>query len=275
MTGAAPGAEVLRAAAGVDPPRWAVISGSGLSDLVDAFDVRQTLGYAEVPGFPAATVAGHPGRVSLAEASGVPVWICQGRPHFYEHGDMRPIAAFVHALLDAGVTHLLLTNAAGALDPAFRPGDVMVIADHLFLPGLAGHHPLLGPNDPRGERFPALAGAYDLSLRAALSHALARTGLTAREGTYAMVAGPSYETLAETVLLRRLGADAVGMSTAPEVVIARHAGATVGAVSTITNVAGVEEPGDAGHSAVVDVASTAAPRVGTALAAVIRQSAAN
>ena len=273
MTDAARGAEVLRAAAEGAPPHWALVSGSGLSGLVSAFNLRGTLGYAEVPGFPVATVAGHPGQVSLAETGGVPVWICQGRPHFYEHGDMRPIAAFVRVLLDAGVTHLLLTNAAGALNPAYRPGDVMVIADHLFLPGLAGHHPLLGPNDPRGERFPALAGAYDLSLRAALSQALAQTGLTSREGTYAMVAGPSYESPAETVLLRRLGADAVGMSTAPEVVVARHAGSIVGAVSTITNVAGIEEPGDAGHSAVVDVASTAAPRVGAALAAVIRQSA--
>jgi len=272
VTGVARGAEALRAAAGVDPPRWAVISGSGLSGLVDAFDVCRTLGYAEVPAFPAATVAGHPGRVSLAHASGVPVWICQGRPHFYEHGDMRPIAAFVHALLDAGVTHLLLTNAAGALNPAYQPGDVMVIADHLFLPGLAGHHPLLGPNDPRGERFPSLAGAYDPTLRAALSQALAQAGLTVREGTYVMVAGPSYETPAETVLLWRLGADAVGMSTAPEVVVARHAGATVGAVSTITNVAGIQEPDDVGHSAVVNVASTAATRIGAALAAVIRKS---
>ncbi len=272
MIDAACGAEVLRGAAGVDPPRWAVISGSGLSGIVDAFDVRRTLGYSEVPGFPVATVAGHPGRVSLAKASGVPVWICQGRPHFYEHGDMRPIASFVRALLDAGVTRLLLTNAAGALNPQYRPGDVMVIADHLFLPGLTGHHPLLGPNDPRGERFPALAGAYDLSLRAALSQALGHAGLMVREGTYAMVAGPSYETPAETVLLRRLGADAVGMSTAPEVVVARHAGATVGALSTITNVAGNDEPGDAGHSAVVDVASTAAPRIGAALAAVVWQS---
>lgn len=272
MTEAARGADVLRAAAGLDPVRWAVIGGSGLSGLVDAFDVRWTLGYAEVPGFPVATVAGHPGRVLLAEASGVPVWICQGRPHFYEHNNMRPITAFVRTLLDAGVTHLLLTNAAGALDPAYRPGDVMVIADHLFLPGLAGHHPLLGPNDPRGDRFPALARAYDPTLRAALSQALAQAGLIVREGTYAMVAGPSYETPAETVLLRRLGADAVGMSTAPEVVVARHAGATVGAVSTITNVAGIEEADNAGHSAVVDVASTVATHVGTALAAVIRQS---
>lgn len=269
MTAASRGGEVLRAAAGGTPPHWAVVTGSGLSGLVGAFDLVRTLDYADVPGFPFATVVGHPGRLRLGEAHGVPVWICQGRPHFYEHGDMRPIAMFVRVLLGAGVTHLLLTNAAGALNPEYRPGDVMVISDHLFLPGLAGHHPLVGPNDPRGERFPTLAGAYDADLRAALCDALGQTGLTVRKGVYAMVAGPSFETAAETSLLHELGADSVGMSTAPEVVVARHAGATVGAVSTVTNVAGEEEPTNNGHSTVVDTASAAAPRVGEALAAVI------
>ncbi|MCY3958361.1 MAG: purine-nucleoside phosphorylase, partial [Chloroflexi bacterium] len=183
----------------------------------------------------------------------------------YEHGDMRPIAQFVRVLLDAGVRRLLLTNAAGALDPSYRPGDVMVIADHVFLPGLAGQHPLTGANDPRGERFPALADAYDAALRAALSQALARTGLTVREGVYAMVAGPSYETAAETGLLRLAGADAVGMSTAPEVVVARHGGARVAGVATITNVAGRDDD----HTSVVDAAAAAAPRLGAALAAVV------
>lgn len=269
MTEAARGTETLRAVARGRTPRWAVVSGSGLSGLVDAFVPRQTLDYTEVPGLAAATVVGHPGRLSLAEASGVPVWICQGRPHFYEHGDMRPIATFVRVLLDAGVTHLLLTNAAGALNPAFRPGDVVVISDHLFLPGMAGQHPLLGPNDPRGERFPALAGAYDAALRAALCQMLTREGLTVREGVYAMVAGPSFETAAETALLRHLGADTVGMSTAPEVVVARHAGASVAAVAIITNMAGTDDSADDGHATVVEMASAAAPRMGAALAAVI------
>ena len=269
MTEAARGAEVLRAVAGGNPPAWAVVSGSGLAGLADAFDVCRTLDYREVPGFPGATVVGHPGCLRLATAGGVPTWICQGRPHFYEHGDMRPIARFVGVLLDAGATRLLLTNAAGALNPAYRPGDVMVLTDHLFLPGLAGHHPLAGPNDPRGERFPAMAGAYDSTLRGALSQELKRAGLTVREGVYAMVAGPSYETPAETALLRQLGADAVGMSTAPEVVVARHAGAEAAAVATITNVAGTPELEDDGHAAVVDTASAAAPRLGAALAAVI------
>ena len=275
MTAASGGAQVLRDVAGADPPRWAVVGGSGLSGLADAFRLRRTLDYADVPGFPVATVVGHPGRLSLAEADGVPVWLCRGRPHFYEHGDMRPIAAFVRVLLDAGVTRLLLTNAAGALDPTYRPGDVMVVTDHLFLPGLAGHHPLIGPNDPRGQRFPPLAGAYDPALRAALGEALARTGLTVREGVYAMVAGPSYETPAETELLRRLGADAVGMSTSPEVVVARHAGASVAAVAVITNVAGTADPTDAGHTTVVDAAASVAPRLGRALAAVVAQLAAS
>ena len=271
MTEAARGAEVLRAAGGAASPQWAVVCGSGLSGLVEAFDLRLSMDYANVPGFPIATTVGHPGHLHLAAAHGVPVWVCQGRPHFYEHGDMPTIATFVRVLLATGVTSLLLTNAAGALNPAYRTGDVMVLTDHLFLPGLAGHHPLVGPNDPRGERFPAMADAYDATLRAVLSEELTRAGLTVREGVYAMVAGPSYETSAETDLLRQLGADAVGMSTAPEVVVARHAGATIGAVATITNVAGVGKSGDEGHSTVVDMASTAAPFVGAALATVIRQ----
>ncbi len=269
MTDAARGAEVLRMVAGGSLPRWAVVGGSGLSGLVEAFDVHRTLDFRNVPGFPVATVVGHPGSLRLAEAGGVPVWISQGRPHFYEYGDMGPLAAFVRVFLEAGVTHLLLTNAAGALNSSFRPGNVMVLADHLFLPGLAGHHPLLGPNDPRGERFPALASAYDPVLRAALRGALERAHLTVWEGVYAMVGGPSFETAAETDLLRQLGADVVGMSTVPEVVVARHAGAMVGAVTTITNVAGTEEPDDDGHAGVVATASAAAPHVGTALAAVI------
>ena len=271
MTAAARGAEVLRAAGGVVPPQWAVVSGSGLSGLAEAFDLGRSLDYADVPGFPVATTAGHPGRLHLAAAHGVPVWVCQGRPHFYEHGDMRTVATFVRVLLAAGVTRLLLTNAAGALNPAYRPGDVMVLTDHVFLPGLAGHHPLVGPNDRRGERFPAMADAYDPTLGAVLSEQLTRAGLTVRQGVYAMVAGPSYETAAETALLRQLGADAVGMSTAPEVVVARHGGATIGAVATITNVAGVEELSDEGHLAVVDMASRAAPAVGSALATVVRR----
>ena len=269
MTEAARGADVLRAAAGGDVPAWAVVSGSGLAGLAEAFDVRRTLDYSEVAGFPSATVVGHPGRLRLTTADGVPVWICQGRPHFYEHGDMRPIARFVRVLLDAGVTRLLLTNAAGALNAAYHPGDVMVLTDHLFLPGLAGHHPLVGPNDSRGERFPALAGAYDPGLGAALAQELTEAGLTVHQGVYAMVAGPSYETPAETALLRLLGADAVGMSTAPEVVVARHAGAKVAAVATITNVAGTDEPTDDGHATVVHTASDVATRLGAALAAVI------
>ena len=269
MTEAARGANVLREVAGGMLPRWAVVCGSGLSGLVEAFVLRRTLDYADVPGFPLSTVAGHPGRLRLAAAHGVPVWICQGRPHFYEHGEMQTITTFVHVLLDAGVTRLLFTNAAGALNPHYRPGDVMVVSDHLFLPGLAGHHPLLGPNDPRGERFPGLAGAYDAVLNVGLLRELAQVGLRVHEGVYAMVAGPSYETPAETVFLQSIGADAVGMSTAPEVVVARHAGAAVGAVATITNVAGTDEPTEDGHALVVDAASVVAPRLGAALAATV------
>ncbi len=269
MTDPARGARALRGLAQGAPPRWAVVAGSGLSGLAQAFTLHASLDYARVPGLALPSVEGHPGVIHLAAAQRRPVWLCLGRPHFYEHGRMQPIAAFVRTLIDAGVTTLLLTNAAGALDPAYRPGDVMVAADHIFLPGLAGANPLLGPNDPRGPRFPAMAGAYDASLRAALADALASAGLTVRQGVYAMVAGPSYETPAEAAMLRALGADAVGMSTASEAVTARHAGARVAAVSTITNTLVGAGADDTDHAAVVDVSASVAARLGTALAAVI------
>jgi len=258
----------LRAFAGPPAPRYAVISGSGLAALAEAFRPERAIGYAAVPGFVATAVAGHPGRLILARSAAARVWLGLGRPHFYEHASMLPTARFVRTLASAGVDTLLLTNAAGGLDPALAPGDVMVLADHLFLPGLAGQHPLLGPNDPRGPRFPALADAYDASLSARLLTALQDNGLRVRRGVYAMVAGPSYETAAEAQFLRGAGAHAVGMSTVPEVVVARHAGMRVAAASVITNVAGLPA-GRAEHSAVVTAAATVAAALGRAMCAVI------
>ena len=265
MTDPARGAEVLRATGGVDAPRWAVITGSGLADLVRSFHSNKILDYSEISGMPRATVVGHPGRLHLAMAGGVPVWVCQGRPHFYETGTMRPVVNFIRTLMGAGVTRFVFTNAAGAVDMSYRPGDVMVVADHLFLTGLTGDHPLAGPNDPTGDRFPDLSAAYDPSFRARIETELSDSGLTVREGIYAMVSGPSYETPAEVSMLRVLGAHAVGMSTVPEVVVARHGGAAVVAVSTITNIAGKPEDTATDHRAVIDVAAAGASRLGVAI----------
>ena len=259
----------MRDLAGPTPPAWAVIAGSGLAALADAFEVVAEHGYREIPGLVETSVEGHPGRLLLARAGSVPVWLCLGRPHFYEHRDMAPIAAFVRTLADAGVRTLVVTNAAGALADGFVRGDVMSIRDHLFLPGMAGQHPLAGPNPDEGPRFLDMHGAYDLDLRRALERELRARRVPVRTGVYAMVAGPSYETPAEVGLLRAVGADAVGMSTAPEVLVARHAGMRVAALSVITNVAAEDAAGADTHAAVVDVSTRTAPDLGAAIAAVI------
>ena len=266
MTDPSRGAEVLRAEGSGVAPRWAVIAGSGLAGLVESFHSSAILDYSKISGMPTATVAGHPGQLHLAMAGGVPVWVCQGRPHFYVTGTMEPVVNFIRTLMGAGVTRFVFTNSAGAVDKSYRPGDVMIVADHLFLPGLTGAHPLVGPNDSVGDRFPDLSAAYDQGFRACIETELSNSGFTVREGIYAMVSGPSYETPAEVSMLRGLGVHAVGMSTAPEVVVARHGGAAVVAVSTITNLAG--ELGDTAtdHGAVIDIAAAGASRLGAAIA---------
>ncbi len=256
---------MLRRLAGAAAPRWAVVAGSGLADLAGAFASRSETPYADIPGFVPPSVPGHPGRLVLGAAGDTPVWLCLGRPHFYETGSMAPVADFIRTLAHAGVRSLVLTNAAGAIAPDLRAGDLVVIRDQLFLPGLAGHHPLVGPNDPIGTRFPDLHDAYDETLRLGLLHALRASGVRVREGVYAMVAGPSYETAAEVKMLAALGADAVGMSTAPEVVLARHAGLRVVAVSVITNQAAADAGPFVTHQSVTDVSAGAAPRLGAAL----------
>ena len=256
----------LREFAGDPSPSVAIVSGSGLAPLAEAFDATTTHMYADIPGFTPPSIEGHPGQLVLATAGLARVWLCLGRPHFYEHGDMAPIVSFVRTLTAAGIRTLILTNAAGAIDPGYRTGDVVVIDDHIFLPGLAGHHPLLGANGAGGPRFPSMQDAYDGPLSGSLADALAAAGLTVRRGVYAMVSGPSYETAAEVMLLRSVGVHAVGMSTAPEAVVARHAGMRVAAISVITNAAaGV---GDT-HGQVIQVTAEVAQKLGRALRAVV------
>jgi purine-nucleoside phosphorylase len=189
----------------------------------------------------------------------VPVVVMQGRFHFYE-GYAPPVLTLpVRVMRQLGARTLMVSNAAGGVNPAYRPGDFMLIRDHIYLPGLAGANPLVGPHDERlGARFPALARAYDSALRA-LAHSVASTlpGITLHEGIYAMVGGPSFETAAELKFLRVAGADAVGMSTAPEVVVARHAGMRVLGISLITNMATGDETEEVNHAGVLATVSAA------------------
>jgi len=216
-------------------PRIGIVLGSGLGAVADAVADPNVIGYEELPGFPRPTVAGHAGRAMIGDLGGVPVAVLQGRRHLYEGPPVEPIATPIRALRAAGADTLILTNAAGSLRPELGPGNLMAITDHI---NLTGANPLVGPNDDAlGPRFPSLRDAYDPDLRATL-HATARDlGTPLADGVYLAVSGPSFETPAEIRAFRALGADAVGMSTVHETIVARHAGLRVAAISTITNLA--------------------------------------
>lgn len=219
-------------------PRIGLILGSGLGAIAQHMREAVTLPYHTIPGMPAPTVAGHRGELLVGQFGDVPVAILSGRPHFYEGYSMQEVVYPVRLLYTLGCDTLIVTNAAGGLVPAWQVGDIMCITNHIFLPGLAGWHPLRGPNDDAlGPRFPPLKYPYAAELITVACTAAAQHGYTLREGVYVMVAGPHFETAAELRMLQTIGADAVGMSTVPEVVAANHAGMRVLGFSIITNLA--------------------------------------
>jgi xanthosine phosphorylase len=216
-------------------PRLGIILGSGLGAVAEALEDAVAIPYTELPDFPQPSVHGHAGSLALGTLSGVPVACLQGRRHVYEGGDPGAMRGPVRALKAAGAEALFVTNAAGSLDADVGPGSLMAISDHV---NMLGVNPLTGPNDDEvGPRFPSLRDAYDPELRQLLRDAAAVLGVALAEGVYLATSGPSFETPAEIRAFRTLGADAVGMSTVPEVILARHAGLRVVAVSAITNLA--------------------------------------
>src|SRR4051812_36164324 len=216
-------------------PRLGIILGSGLGAVAEALEDAVTIPYTELPDFPAPSVHGHAGTLGLGTLSGLPVAVLQGRRHVYEGGDAGAMRGPVRALKAAGAEALFVTNAAGSLNAEGGPGSLMAISDHI---NMLGVNPLTGPNDEAiGPRFPSLRDAYDPELRGLLHTAAASLGVELAEGVYLATAGPSFETPAEIRAFRTLGADAVGMSTVPEVILARHAGLKAVAVSAITNLA--------------------------------------
>jgi xanthosine phosphorylase len=227
--------DVIRERAPGFQPTLGIILGSGLGAVADALEQPVAIPYGDLPGFPQPGVAGHAGSLSLGTLSGLPVAILQGRRHVYESGDATGMRLPVRSLKAAGTRALLATNAAGSLRPEVGPGSLMAISDHI---NLLGVNPLTGPNDEDvGPRFPSLQDAYDPELRQMLHRAADELGIALADGVYLATAGPSFETPAEIRAFRTLGADAVGMSTVPEVILARHAGLKVAAVSAITNLA--------------------------------------
>jgi purine nucleoside phosphorylase I, inosine and guanosine-specific len=216
-------------------PEIAVILGSGLGNLADFIEERQEIPYRDIPGFPVTTVPGHEGKLIFGRLGGKSVAAMKGRFHYYEGHDMSVVVYPVRALGMMGIKNLIVTNAAGGVNTSFRPGDLMLIEDHI---SLFAENPLRGENiDELGPRFPDMSAAYDRELKKLALECASRTGIELKKGVYCYTKGPSFETPAEIKALRVLGADAVGMSTVPEVIAARHMGMRVLGISCITNMA--------------------------------------
>ncbi|MFX3625568.1 MAG: purine-nucleoside phosphorylase [Ectobacillus sp.] len=216
-------------------PAIGLILGSGLGVLADEIENAVKVPYSEIPNFLISTVEGHAGQLLFGTLEGVTVVAMQGRFHYYEGYDMQKVTFPVRVMKALGVEKLIVTNAAGGVNTSFEPGDLMIISDHI---NFTGTSPLIGPNDPAlGVRFPDMSEAYCKQLRQTAKQAAERLGIKVREGVYVAMSGPTYETPAEVRMVRTLGGDAVGMSTVPEVIVARHSGLKVLGISCISNMA--------------------------------------
>lgn len=247
-------------------PKTALVLGSGLGGLVGAVENPLRIAYADLPGFPRSGVTGHAGELVSGELFGVAVLILSGRAHYYEHGDAAVMRPALELLAGVGVTTLLLTNAAGSLDETMPPGSVMLITDHI---NFSGSNPLFG--EPSDRRFVGLTGAYDKDLRAAIERAADVTGTPLHQGVYMWFSGPSFETPAEIRMARLMGANAVGMSTVPEVILARFYGLRVAAASVITNFAAGMTGGEISHQETKDMAPIGGARLAAVLTELFRQ----
>ena len=245
-------------------PRIGIVLGSGLGGLADELTDPAVIPFEELPGWPAATAPGHAGRLLLGRLSRTPVVMLQGRFHLYEGNDPGLVVQPVLLMRRLGADIVVLTNAAGGVNPSFGPGTLMVINDHL---NLTGRTPLLGPNaDDIGPRFPDMTGVWDPELRAALAAAAAAEAVAMTEGVYAGLLGPAYETPAEVRMLHTLGADAVGMSTVLEAIAARWAGLRVCGVSLVTNAGAGYTGQPLSHEEVLAAGNEAGPRLGRVIA---------
>jgi purine-nucleoside phosphorylase len=243
-------------------PKIAMILGSGLSGMADAVRKPDVIPFRELPHFPVATVMGHAGRLVIGEFMDRNVMMMQGRVHFYEGYTMAEVTLPVRMMQRLGIEILVVTNAAGAVNRDFEPGDVMLITDHLSFLGMMGQNPLIGPNyDEIGPRFPDMSQAYDRPLGALARSAALRAGIPLREGVYAGLSGPSFEGPADLRFLRLAGADAVGMSTVHEVIVARHGGMRVLGFSGISNKSNLDGSTVTTHEEVIEAGKIIAPKL--------------
>lgn len=260
-------------------PRVGLILGSGLSPLADAVEDPARVDFARLPHFPVSTVAGHTGQLVIGSLEGKPVVVMQGRTHYYEGYSMGQIGFPIRVMALLGVQVLIVTNAAGGVNMTYRPGEVMIIRDHINLVGMAGLSPLRGPNlDEFGPRFPSMNDAYDPELRELARQIALGAGIPYQQGVYICLAGPNFESPADVRFLRVIGADAVGMSTVPEVVTARHSGLRVLGLSGITNTLvgeqgpyGAESAPPPSHEEVLEASMTLVPRLELLVRGVLRE----
>lgn len=256
-------------------PKVGIVLGSGLGAFARSVEDADVIPYGEVPNWPVSTVEGHSGELYVGQLEGQSVMVMGGRTHFYEGYPISQITLPIRVMQLLGVKTLILTNAAGGLEPTFTPGDLMLISDHINFVGLGGYNPLRGPNDEDlGPRFPDMSNAYDAELRSIAANVAREEGIPMHQGVYACVAGPSFETPAEIRFLRMAGASAVGMSTAHETIVARHGGIRVLGISGITNTAVDQLVEDSGtkptHEEVLEAGKTIVPRLETVLRGVLR-----
>jgi purine-nucleoside phosphorylase len=255
-----------------EQPKVGLILGSGLGGLATDIEQPTIIPYGQLPYWPVSTVIGHPGRLVIGQLEGQPVMVMQGRAHYYEGYCLAQIALPIRVMQRLGVKILIVTNAAGAVNSEFNPGELMLITDHLNLIGMAGLSPLRGPNlDEFGVRFPDISVAYDRELRKIAHEVAAEHDLVLREGVYACLAGPSFESPADLRFLRTAGADAVGMSTIPEVITARHAGTRVLGVSGISNKANLDGSTTTTHEEVLEAGKKIVPQLLTLVRGVLRR----
>lgn len=245
-------------------PLIGLVLGSGLGGLADELDNAVRIPYSAIPGWPVSTVHGHAGQLVIGELEGHTVVCQQGRAHFYEGYSAQEVSYPIRVMKALGVETVILTNAAGGINASYKPGDIMMINDHINFVGMAGANALRGPNDDSlGSRFPGMSQAYDRDLRTLARKTAADRGVPMYEGVYAALSGPNFETPAEVRMMRIIGADAVGMSTAHEVIVARHMSMRVLAFSAITN-AGIDEIDtelDANHEEVLEIGLLIVPKL--------------
>lgn len=251
-------------------PVVGMILGSGLGELADAVEDADIIATKDIPNWPESTVLGHSGRLVIGLLNGKPVLVLQGRVHYYEGYGMDQVTVSVRVMKRLGINNLFVTNAAGAIDPDFEPGDVMVLTDHISLMAMAGMNPLRGPNiEEFGPRFPDMSQPYDYEFIKTAQTVAKDNGIALHQGVYICLAGPSFESPADLRFLRGIGANAVGMSTVPETIVARHAGMRVLGISGISNKANLDGSTITTHEEVLEAGKVIVPKLKAILLGVL------